>query len=348
MGNSFNVAAMNRIKTIKESLEDRYSSSQMMNVLDQLLHNGLSALAEGSDFINSMLASCLVWYNTNTRRKISSLPKEKVLQLLTLYPVVSVEEKSRILRKLRFERNVWFYILEAFCQHGEKYADLELRMLKTKDYFEKKAIQSKLFNIQRSLNVHDSVTALFYNVRFWFQQAVKFRNQIMERYMRHSAMKAHSYYRAGSSRNDLADVIQNFQLALNKAVNKFDQRKGTLTSYINFWLRGAQSAGNTSTHEYGIAYTIPSNVRKEMAKGENAHSVNIFTPIHDNKSVEDMHSDDPTPEENAERESDIVSIRRIAKRVDPHGLLRIRLGIGEVLNEDEKKLLHAAATQLGR
>ena len=340
--NSYNVAAFNSIKTVKESLTERFSSNQLVNVLDDLLLNALTSIAQSCDYLDSMSSSCLVWYNTNTRRKISSLPKDKVLQLLMIYPIAETKSKVRILKKLRLERNIRFFLIESFMQEALKYSDLEVKMLKTKDEVEYRLLRDKMHSIQTTLQAKYDVGAIYRQVKFWYDQAIKFRNQIMEKYMRHTAMSASMYFKSASNRLDLSDVVQNFQLALNKAINKFDQRKGTLTSYINHWLRHARSAAHGSTHEYGIAYVIPGNVRKDMASGENAHPVNIFVPMHTDSSVEEIASEVLNPEEVSERDSEIDLIRTLAKQADPTGLLRMQLGIEEILCKEERNMLYSS------
>lgn len=346
MSNSFNSASINSLKSVDETLSERYSSSQLMNVLDGLLGHALDELVRNTSYIDIMMASCLSWYSGNSRRKISSLPKAKVMYLLAIYPILqSSQQKIKVLHKLRLERNIRFYLLESFLKYAAEYNELEIRASQTRDTMERSAILNRMVSIRNATGAGDNIGLIGCRVLYWHANAVRFRNQIMEKYMRHTVMRATSYFRSVESndRMDLSEIVQNFQLATNKAINKFDQRKGTLTSYINHWLRNAQTPSGGITHEYGIAYSIPASVKRGMASGTSNSPVNIFVPIHDESSAHEVASEDLSPEEVVERDSDIQRVRRLAKLADPSGVGRIRLGIEEVLSDEEIRVLRQAS-----
>lgn len=343
MSRQYNVASFNSLKSVKESLSERYSSNQLMNVLDDILGYGLRVLIENTNFIDMMSMSCLTWYSGNSRRKISSLPKPKVMYYLALYPVLNQRQKIKILTRLRLERNIRFFLLETFLTKAEEYVKLEVEACKTKDLMKKSVLLERMHVLQSGTGVQGSMSAVYHQVKFWHQLAVKFRNQIMEKYMRHTVMRANAFYNSSPELKDLQDVIQNFQFALSKAIHKFDQRKGTLTSYVNFWLRNAQNPTGGLTHEYGIAYTIPASVKRGHASGTSTHPVNIFATIDDDASALEVPCDTLNPEQSIERDSEINRVRKLAKIADPVGCARLRLGIEEVLSPDEIKLLQSAA-----
>lgn len=348
MSNSYNSTSINVIKAVSESLHDRYSSSQLINVLDDLLGNALDDIVRNTSYLDSMIASCLTWYSGNSRRKISSLPKQRVMYLLAIYPILSSpQQKIRVLRLLRLERNIRFFFLESFLRHADEYRVLEIRAAKTKDMVERSAILNQMLRIRGVTRSNDNLSLVGCRVRYWHSNAVKFRNQIMEKYMRHTVMRATSYFKSldNNDRVDLSELVQNFQLALNKAINKYDQRRGTLTSCINHWLRNAQSLSGNMSHEYGIAYSVPASVKRRLACGTSNSPVNIFVPIHGESEAHEVATDDLSPEEVAERDSDIQRVRHLAKLVDPLGVGRIRLGIEELLSEQEIRALEQASVE---
>ena len=165
----------------------------------------------------------------------------------------------------------------------------------------------------------------------------------MEKYIRHTAMKANSHYRTETTRFDLNDVSQNFMLSLNKAINKFDQTKGTITTYVNHWLRDAKNPGPNFTHEYGMAYNIPVAMRRAMATNKGVFTANIAVSLDDEEDhIHSLSCPSLNPEQAAEANDSATRVRILAKRADPTGLARIKLGIEEVLNPYELALLRTA------
>jgi hypothetical protein len=167
----------------------------------------------------------------------------------------------------------------------------------------------------------------------------------MEKYTRHALNKADSYYRTVykgmADRVDLSDLVQNFILGVNKALSKFDSRKGALTSYINNWLRDAQTSSGFE-HEFGVAYQFPSTMRRFYQK-----PIHVYTSIDLHKDEADDQQDEQaytinkvlvdadTPHTVNEEQDMLHSIRRLCRHADPSGLARLTLGIEEELNKEE-------------
>lgn len=328
------------LKTVNETLSTRYNSNQLMKVLDDLLNRAIEPIVKATDLVDHFFVSCLSWYSANSRRRISCLSKGKIMQMLSVFPLLEEKGKLRMLKRIKLERNIRFKIIKVFLVLAKEYQALEIQELKTLCLVKKSRLRERMLAIQESIGGSDNISSVAYAVDFWYKKALEFRNQIQEKYMRLAAVTANGYYRSCPERFDLNDMAQNFQTAVLKAINKFDPSKGTLSICVQGWLRSAQSPSSNFTHEYGIAYSVPPSVKRSLAKGGASHPVNISSSM-ELKEVQSLDSGS-TPEDHAERESDVLRVRRIAKTADPLGLARLRLGIGELLSSDEQRLLNSA------
>lgn len=321
---SRNSASVQATKTVKESLKDRWTDSQMMTALDQLIHLGIDPIIENTTFIDQHIPAILCWYATNTGRKISTVDKPRVLHLLNLYLLADRrKDKVRLFRKLKLERNIGFYLLARFLAVTEGYLQLEVRYA-----------QKRLPSIRYAMEDFECATGgnrktlgrVIQRVRSWTNEAVFFKNQIIERYFRHAVMQANRFSR-DNERIEMEEVSQNFILAISKAVNKMDADKGVLTSYINRWIDNAKHS-SLQPHEYGVAFSLSQHAKRKVAMGE-LQLVNISQAF-DSEEVQST----PDPVDSMDyvvQEDRVARVRRLAKIADPDGYARRELGIEEHL-----------------
>lgn len=332
-------------KSIKESITKRYSSNQLISVLDDLIYKAIYSIILHTNFLDELFGVLLCWYSGAHRRKISSLSKDVVLFLLFRFLYESeVDRKFHILKSARLERNILFYFISLFLETGKQYRPLSVKCVQVK-LTKRFSMRWKMSLIEDTLFCHGNLFAAYNQVDFWYKESIEFKHQIMEKYMRHAVMQANRYHKM-NKRSDLDDIIQNYLLAVSKAIDKFDSKKGTLTSYINQWLLNAQSYSD-SGHEYGIAYSIPVSIKKIKALSKKNNTVNISASLQDEsvKKEVEIVSSGFTPEEEVEQKSEVSRIRLLAKYADPKGLGRIKLGIEEVLSAKEMKKLIKASVQ---
>ena len=180
-------------------------------------------------------------------------------------------------------------------------------------------------------------------VAYWTEKALTFKHQIIEKYMRLVMLEAHAYATHHKQNNphiriDLDEVAQNFILAVSKAIDKCNANKGTLTSYVQMWLKDARNTVHFQ-HSYGFAYSIPTNKRREIAAGKS----------HINNMVFDLDSAEAQSvaveydlESDIDNKKIVNTVRAISKQADPTGLGRLTLQITEVLSPKERQLLKTA------
>jgi len=348
----YNNRLFNELKAVEETLEERYTSSQLIGTLDDMLYRSIRVIVRTSTVMDEFVSTLLSWYSSMSRRKITRFNKADTLLMLAQYLISDYKGKMRLLRKLGIERNLLFYAVNLYVSTAEKYAKLEYKLTVTKSTRRRNLIRVELDQLARSIGASDTLGYHFYEVKAWADQSAAFRNQILEKYVRHALNRANVYYRSNkelADRTDLSDLIQNFLIGVNKAISKFDSEKGALTPYINHWLRDAQVSSNFE-HEWGVAYAMPSSAKRHLTR--KGKSVNVYVSIdkHTRDSGDDdapsgeskiarVLADTQSPDKVNEQMSEIERIRLLAKYADPIGLARMKLGIEEVLTHRELSLL---------
>lgn len=324
--------ALDSLKKVKEQLGHNYTSYQLLSVLDSLLWKSLWPIIESTEFFDRILANVLGWGATNPRRKLSSLPKERFNTYVVAYLAADDPKlKLRILKRMRIERNILFFTVSRF-----------LMLAKDAPATRPSPELTYKLAIVRPNKFWFSMRETLY----WSKHAVDFKGMILEKYMRLVMVEASTFFRQQQMHNphlvfDIEDMAQNFMLAVNRAVDKCDAHQGTLTAYVQTWLRDAKSNPN-SRGEYGVAYTIPASQRRRLAGHSKTKAVNISVSI-ESSDLLGLVSDSDTEAE-YEREKSIDHIKVLAKRADPHGIGRLFLGIGERFDTEEIKTLETLSS----
>lgn len=316
--------SIQKVKSVKESMKGRWTDQQMMSTLDHMLKLALEPIVRYTKFMDYQLPAVLHWYATNTGRKIAMSDKERTLYHLVLwFSCGSTKDKVRLWRSLKFERNITFFLAKQFLAITESYLDLELQQALSPT--EERAEQ--MYNLEQTVGGSTNLGRTIQTVRYWVREASRFRNQILERFYRHAMMQAYKYH-LGNPRSNFDDVCQNFLMAVNKAVNKLDSDKGTLTSYANRWITNAKHSP-VVPHEYGISFTLSPHLKRAVAKGE-SQLMNISSSLEQEEVELARYEHDIL--EQLEREDEVMKVRRLAKIADPYGLARRELGIEEYLH----------------
>ena len=300
------------LKGVKEVLSDNFTSSQLLGSLDILLFNAIDCIIEHTDWLDLVVGKVILWYGDNKKRKLSPIPKDDFLELCFLFLCSDTGGKQKIVRRLEMERNVWISSLKLFC-----HSTTSLDPLDPMRVAYKQKPNGDLWVANR-------------DVTYWLDKALEMKKRIMEKYMRYTVTMARAYYKGSNTDIDLDDLIQNFILAVSKAIDKCSTNHGTLTAYIGQWMRSAQNS-SASGHEYGVAYSVPHSLRKQFSVGR---VPNIYVPM-ESAEVQSVTEEDTILEDESER----LKIRLLAKHADPSGLARHYYGIAEELLEEELQLV---------
>lgn len=351
----YNNRLFNELKSIEESLEDRYTSSQLIQILDKLINRAIKPVVRDSPVYEEFAATLLSWYSSSSRRKISRSNRDHTIQSLALSFSVEGMARYKVVRDIELERNLLFFLVTLYLERAKEFLWLEQQLGNIP--ISKSRRRQKILNQLelRGRTLGTNVGPNYFECLAWLTQASLLRNKIIEKYTRHALNRANSYYKTAysglSDRVDLSDLVQNFLLGVNKAISKFDPKKGALTSYINNWLRDAQTSSGFE-HEFGIAYQFPPTMRRSYLK-----PINVYTSIdlHNDSSTNDDEDrkealvvdkilvDSDTPQTVNELNSTVHLVRKLCRHADPLGLARLQLGIEEELDKNELQQLTQVA-----
>lgn len=294
------------LKATEEKIKDNYSSGQLIDVLDELLINAIRPMLESTTWMDSYVANILSWYNTNNKRKISTVPKPKLMTLLTTFLLLTdVDEKIDCLKQMRLERSFLFSALSDWLKLANCYVDAVVRWEASGrqlvgEESRVKVLRKTLCARKDGRDLHLATL----DTAFWEHNAVAFKMAIIEKYHRSMIMEAKSVYVRMDHRLDLEDLIQDMAVVTSKAIDKYDQSRGTLTTHIEWWWTSVKSAA------------IDRLINQDSQLSLEEHHSSLANQASE-ESVEDT----------LIRKEQLSRLQEIALAVDPTGLGRIMLGI---------------------
>lgn len=325
-------------------LAKNLTGEQIQQVLDLFLYKALEPIILNSDVFDEQISYILVLVSANRKRKPSSLPRERTVEILCRFLVTQDRsEKFELLREARLERSFLHVfvgrVLRMFPDFLSDYShmmtsDRKARLV-VKERLDKQArtIGSDRQGLYRIVSIGNSYLAKFYECR----------SKVLDHYLRLSSKQAKIHIDANGSNFDFHDVRQSILKSILLAIDKYDSNKGALTSYINWWILNAQTC-NTLEHEYGIAYVIPQSYRRKIAEkntGFMNHSVSLDELVGDDdtKSLHNVLGDSYDIQGSFEQgETDRV-VMYIAKHSDINGCARLSLDIGEYFTPEELSIM---------
>lgn len=345
---------------VADDSKSNLTGGQIQTVMDTLLYDSLRELVLRTSVFDTQLAYLLSLATSNKKRRIfSGATRERALTLLVLaLSSEDKEEKMALISSLQMERHFIYVFLKNFLtQYYDQYMELYRKFLICRDQTKHKALGRRLDAICSSvgaasksdmfhaLNGLNTLLAMFF----------EYYSDVIQDFVQLCTQQAKFYVTTNSNNYDFKDVRQNFLRAIIVAINKYDSSKGALTSYVKWWILNAQTC-SSAEHEYGIAYIIPQTQRKKLAvDGANPHSVNfsvsldsyaqddgegetsLYQKIDDNRILDDV--------VNASRTAEKLSL--LVKKVDPHGVARLSLDIGEAFSESEIMLMRRSMREQG-
>lgn len=279
-----------QILGFKERLQQQLDGEQIEYVLDSLLQKALEPILRTTYFIEDVLGEMMHLIIDNRRRKISSFEHndELAANVFSLIVTDDLELKITLLKKMQLERTILFYILDRFHDMTRTYQETMPRVLRgkpTASYLEAVAQNQAT---QRQFRFKKTKEPFFYAVResaVWKTQAYMFRAMIMEKYVRFIYNVARRYKKATKLDINLNDLAKDLMLSAFKAIDKYRSEKGTLTSFLRWWLKDGATQ-SSSSHEYGVAYSMPAARRRALLnKGK---QVANFSHQIDEKTVDSL------------------------------------------------------------
>lgn len=314
---------------LTEDLQENLSSNQIAETLDDLMFKFMEKVILNTDYVEYVITELIIHIFTDARRKFSRTPKKELQDALFSFIVCSNKAmKPKLLRDLRLERTVYFKILENFTKLANEYIEELPACLKAGKP------SDKIIEIERAAH---SINSNFYSVcvgtLFWSKRIYDFRNMIVQKYVRLARVEANKAASATGLNISVDDLHRGLINAIFKGINKYDQTTGTLTDCIKWWFKDAVT--NQSYHEEGVAYTIPSQIRKKML---GSGVVNISEPIGPNTM---KITDEESVSKTMEQEEEHIVIANIACRVDNQKIFVLLNGLKYTPTEEDGKVLAA-------
>lgn len=288
------------LKGVRERLRLNYSSAQYAEVMDVLLMRAIEPMARQTRVLDQLLPGVAAWASHNPSRKISSvLDKHELLHLLCLYPLAPARSKARMLTNMRLERSILAYALDLFLGACDSlpghWPDMHPPELAV-------AVGWRLSgDDQRDCT---SLWALWSEVRYWYDLYLDFRGQVAEKFTRLALMRARETAMI-LDHPSLDDVIQQYLMAIQRALDKFDPALGSLASYIGQWFLDART---TCRRDLG-APTVSLDQLMDDGLELGGVSADVMTTIITKQEIE--------------------RVRQIARVVDPIGFGRLALELDE-------------------
>jgi len=325
------------------SSDKNLTGEQIQQVLDLNLYKALEPIILYTDLFDQQVAYILSVVSTNSKRKPSSLPRTRTVELLCQYLFTKDRaEKFSILREARIERSFLHVFANRFLQRISNYltkyntflmCDTDNRIL-LKGELDTIALQAGCSHRQHLYVI--ATVSYSYLEHFY-----KYRAQVLEKYIKHASSQAKRFTTSNGPNFDFNDVRQTILKSMLLAIDKYDSNKGAFTSYINQWVLNAQTC-NTSEHEYGIAYTVPQSQRKKIAEhttGFLNHSVSLDELTDDDGQTKSLHSvigsDEAYHDDVIAQNQRDMFVQKIAKLADVRGCVRLFFDIGEYFSQEE-------------
>ena len=345
--------------TMGSESEVNLTGGQIQQALDFLIYEALRPLVEYSNLFDMQVAHLLCAAASNKKRKLSALPREEFLS--NLAGALSETDRAikfETLRNAKIERCFVYNFVVNFIKAADDYEERYAELLVCCDNRKAVSLEQSMAATEAGLGFsRKSLLPALRIASSYIDLAYEFRNKIVCQYIKHAYKQAAALCKTQGRTFSKKDVRQNLLLAVTKALDKYDCSRGALTSYINFWILSAMTySSSTHGHEYGIAYTVPQSVRKEMVAGSST-AVNFSVSLDKAFQGEDGEGEtllshlegDCGIDVELERREDIDSILRLVKQSDSQqGLARLYLDLSEHIDEAEMKVMRRTMrSQLG-
>ena len=308
---------------------NQYTSNQLLSVLDHLLQRAIHPLFLTSNVVSDYLAELLPLVITDARRKVSSLPKD-IFYIRAFNALTAKDEDVRWLAfiSLQIERNQLFDLLYRTMDMCSNYCRNQVYHLTRNRRLRQNA---KLEQMLRAKPQY--FYAALQESKYWLKLAVKHKNLIQEKYLRHAYKEAYREAKSPTRQISFEDLFGNYCLAISKSVDKTDANQGTLTTVVNFWFKNS-NINPEHSHQLGLAYSIPTSKRRSLQK---SNWMDGGVPVQNwSSSIEEA-------EEIASHETQPLMTRNtdILRYLPEAKWQGILYGVAFPLSEEEKALLAA-------
>lgn len=319
-----------KLKRIDEQITDNLTSVEYLKSLDILLDNALHPIIASSRYVDTFLAKILAWQSTNPKRKTTSIGKASLPSYITTFLITaSPSDKIKIYQKIGFDRGITTQIIRSWMTVMEQYEVL----CQSSDVSAGKIRDQHLVLTRAGATEESYAYGAYLQTKFWFNEAVKFKAAILEKYTRLCLVSAQRDYVKLKHRVDLNDIVQIYLMTASKAIDKCDANKGVLTTHIQNWLLSAKNIviksylnkiPNTEVEE------PEDKVAKSAVPSNHQDIIDHLLPATDEVPQEKFElAEENSVEDSSIKTDKIDRVRQLARFFDPKGYARLVMGIRE-------------------
>ena len=173
---------------MSEAETSNLTGGQIQEALDFLIYKGLEPVVLYSNIFDIQLVHLLGVASTNKKRKISALPREEFLNVVSNALLTNDRElKLRLITEARIERGFVYRFLVGFIEATAGYIDNYTKKLCCSDYGEIQRLERKISSVERHVGfTRDHLFSTIRVVTGYVNLAYEFRNQIVTQYVRHA------------------------------------------------------------------------------------------------------------------------------------------------------------------
>lgn len=268
------------------------TGAQITEVLNTLLYSALQPIFLSTNLGRICCAEVLTKAHDDHRRKFSILNKNEFIDILFNCMLHKPKDSWEYFKSLKLERSVSFKILLLFLDILKDYENKELEYcinrVSLHDYEKQLGCSYKLLG------------CILNNAKFYLEQYLSFKNLLMQKYYLLAYKEACKKIKSSTTYIDKNDLWKTLIIAMSSAIDKYNEERGALTSFINWSFKGYMSNPENG-YEYGQAYTIPYYHKLKLAKNNVPVDVTTFA-----------YSLDEGIETNVEEEKDYTNLINVS------------------------------------
>ena len=286
------------------------SSDQWFTVMDRMIKLAAAELIEKTQVAEYCVSRLVVFQHANKRRGLSmNMGKDEWTWSDVVSAMIGFMADPSLERfeALRLDRAYSQGMLKEFLRATEGYESLVEGAFN--DPGVKMLVREKVDAIHDAVGKRPGtgkdILQTVASIAYLDEEVTHLRNRILQVFAEYINRMAAYDAAHHPLRVSQRDTKQNYYLAAMKAVNHFNQERGSFKSYLDIWLKKAR---NANSHVTGSAYTAPS--------GAKANHIAVSMDKVDGKGWDD--EEDEKPEG---RTAELVRL------VDPEGYLSEAMGL---------------------
>lgn len=306
------------MKAIDENIKVNLTSLEYLQILDYYLKKSWEQIVYLSpEFVENYLCKVIAYSLKRSSIKICSGERLELYDFIFQYIHADQKKQIKLIQAMHLNRGIIFGLIRLWLKAAQQYDE-------SWSLFNQKSSKQRFIDQYNALAAlghpnQDYLYAAYKEVEYWHKKATDFKAMICQKYTRLALIQAQKAYVQYNCRLSLNDFSIIYLMTVSKAVDRCDARFGVLTSFIQNWLKSAQSQAIKIIRQGGDAVSL-----------EGLHEVYgdaVQTP---STYIDHSHED-------------YEDILAQCKAADPEGVVRYIMNIPEYLNQTDREFLESFA-----